>query len=433
MDSRCNRPSVDDDLALPEREIADEADETEGVKVAGTKIQVPPESAYHSFDRSGLTRDAIRLVTEYTEQTGNLDFTAEDLAAKMTDFMGMPQRTEAPAIAEMVLQVWKAANAQEASAGGLSGESRKLGGEEEIKSIKAPTEADYHSFDRSGLTRDAIRIVSEHVQTTGKLDITADEIASKMTDFMGMAQPTESPQIAEMVLKAWQKVNAGSPSATEDDAPIACTSRSMDSRCNRPSVDDDLALPESDASPDVSPEDEDASSPSPMEDQESPSPEEVLAGGINVPAESMYHSFDRSGLTRDAIRIVSEFVQKTGKLDIAVDDLAEEMRDFMGLKSMESTGIAKTVLTVWKLANPQLEATTTEPVGGLTGCTPTSCAEGAASASSRKLLESASQSRFTVIGGSIMAALMFAGVAVRKAMGAGAEEKSQESEESMIV
>eukprot|EP01012_Entosiphon_sulcatum_P056614 TRINITY_DN8030_c0_g1_i1.p1 TRINITY_DN8030_c0_g1~~TRINITY_DN8030_c0_g1_i1.p1 ORF type:complete len:335 (-),score=70.42 TRINITY_DN8030_c0_g1_i1:12-1016(-) len=79
----------------------------------------------------------------------------------------------------------------------------------------------------------------------------------------------------------------------------------------------------------------------------------VLPPAITVePDQEDYPAFDRSGLTDDAIRLVREQLTKKKKLhDILPEDLAKDMRDFLGNPSHESLQTAEAVINVWRKKN----------------------------------------------------------------------------------
>lgn len=74
--------------------------------------------------------------------------------------------------------------------------------------IVEPEQADYISFDRSGLTDEAIKLVQQHVAKKHELaTLKAEVIAKDMRDFLGQESP-ESPQIAATVLEVWRRKNS---------------------------------------------------------------------------------------------------------------------------------------------------------------------------------------------------------------------------------
>lgn len=196
-DANSGTPSADEDVPAT------------GAALQGAtqpEIKISTDTDYHSFERPGLTKDAIRNVLAYAESHGTLDISVDQIASKMTDIMGMPQSKDPLHIAGMVLSTWKKVNSCTASADSLA----------QLLQVDIPS--DYHSFDCLGLTQDAIRIVWQYVEKHGTLDIAVAQVADTMTDFMGMKQPSEAPWIAKMVLKTWKAANCGSAGAAVHDA-----------------------------------------------------------------------------------------------------------------------------------------------------------------------------------------------------------------------
>ena len=70
-----------------------------------------------------------------------------------------------------------------------------------------PEETDYPSFDKSGLTDNAIGLIQEYVSVHGILDLTPEQVAEGMEDFMGNPSPPGSLEIAAMVLDVWMMRN----------------------------------------------------------------------------------------------------------------------------------------------------------------------------------------------------------------------------------
>ena len=82
---------------------------------------------------------------------------------------------------------------------------------------------------------------------------------------------------------------------------------------------------------------------------------------ITHPEDSEYGAFDRSALTEDAISIVRNHVLTHGNLDITVQEVAAQLRDFLGSESPESSAIAARVLDVWQTKNAILHGTLHQP------------------------------------------------------------------------
>eukprot|EP00667_Euglena_gracilis_P008158 EG_transcript_8264 len=107
-----------------------------------------------------------------------------------------------------------------------------------------------------------------------------------------------------------------------------------------------------DAGGTITPVDVSTSSPAPIRVKEAAvAVKEAPALGIVAPDEADYPSFDRSGLTDDAIRLVQEHVARHNNLDLKESDVARRMRDFLGNRSTESIRIARDVLAVWRRRN----------------------------------------------------------------------------------
>jgi uncharacterized protein affecting Mg2+/Co2+ transport len=84
-----------------------------------------------------------------------------------------------------------------------------------------PEETDYPSFDKSGLTDNAIGLIQEYVSVHGILDLTPEQVAEGMEDFMGNPSPPGSLEIAAMVLDVWMMRNphlVAAPYEGEDGA-----------------------------------------------------------------------------------------------------------------------------------------------------------------------------------------------------------------------
>uniref|UniRef100_A0A7S4D304 CSD domain-containing protein n=1 Tax=Eutreptiella gymnastica TaxID=73025 RepID=A0A7S4D304_9EUGL len=87
-------------------------------------------------------------------------------------------------------------------------------------------------------------------------------------------------------------------------------------------------------------------------------PRNVMTAAVEIthPEDSEYGAFDRSALTEDAISIVRNHVLTHGNLDITVQEVAAQLRDFLGSESPESSAIAARVLDVWQTKNAILHA-----------------------------------------------------------------------------
>eukprot|EP00667_Euglena_gracilis_P000826 EG_transcript_826 len=297
-------------------------------------IQKEPSDGYSAFRFKVPLRDeypfynemvdfASRLLENFVVANGNLKIAHHDLGKSLLEPDGK-LTVKAADLADMVLEVWRRQNPHLEVGPRIA--AYDLASEEGQVVVTMPADDDYPPFDRAGILSSAVRAVRNFALQTGTLALTVDQIVASLPEFQG-SQAGEVRAAAAAVLDAFRKRNPDLPS---------------------------VAVPP--AAREV---------PVGVIQKDTPTPATIaLPGGATlvIPLESDYPSFDRSGLTDDAIRIIREFVTDTGSLGITPELVAAQMVDFMGNTSPESLSIAASVLAVWRSRNPSLPLTSVKEI-----------------------------------------------------------------------